>query len=168
MRKELKMTLFVSLFSILFLFVGAVDVTGEAYESMKGIHSVKAVFDMRAGSPKSAALLLNLIHQTHRDKQLTEITDKPAFKVVFIGPSVKLISTNRDGFSPEDHKFLDEIAGTVSQMSKDDIRLEICLFAAKIFGVTPDSVLPEIKQVPNGWVSLIAYQAKGFTLVPVY
>jgi len=92
----------------------------------------------------------------------------PVFVLVFIGPSVKLISKNREGFSPEDQKSLDEIANTISAMSKDGINLEICLAAAKFFNVDPASVLPEIKRVGNGWISMIGYQAQGYSLVPVY
>jgi intracellular sulfur oxidation DsrE/DsrF family protein len=92
----------------------------------------------------------------------------PVFVVVFIGPSVKLISKNREGFSPEDQKYLDEIANTISAMSKDVINLEICLVAAKVFNVDPASVLPEIRRVGNGWISEIGYQAQGYSLVPVY
>jgi len=40
--------------------------------------------------------------------------------------------------------------------------------AAKVFNVDPVSVLPEIKRVGNGWISMIGYQAQGYSLVPVY
>jgi intracellular sulfur oxidation DsrE/DsrF family protein len=53
-------------------------------------------------------------------------------------------------------------------MSKEGIRFEICMVAVKVFGVEASSILPEIKQVHNGWISLIGYQAKGYSLVPVY
>jgi intracellular sulfur oxidation DsrE/DsrF family protein len=53
-------------------------------------------------------------------------------------------------------------------MSKNGIKLEICLIAAKVFNVDPASVLPEIKRVGNGWISMIGYQAQGYSLVPVY
>jgi intracellular sulfur oxidation DsrE/DsrF family protein len=109
-----------------------------------------------------------LIHDTFQDNSLTSMAKKPAFVVVFIGPSVKLVSKNREGFSPEDQKLLDEIAGTVSAMAKSGIRLEICLVAARLMSVDPGSVLPEIKRVGNGWISLIGYQAKGYSLVPAY
>jgi intracellular sulfur oxidation DsrE/DsrF family protein len=168
MKTESRKLLLVLFFSVVFLLGGNVNAAGGEYESMKGVYAVKAVFDMRAGSPKSAALLLDLIHQTYRDKNIAGITSEPAFTVVFIGPSVKLISKNRDGFSPEDQKSLEEIARTVSRMSEDGIKLEICLFAADLFGVDHASILPEVKQVPNGFISVIAYQAKGFALVPVY
>jgi intracellular sulfur oxidation DsrE/DsrF family protein len=68
----------------------------------------------------------------------------------------------------EDQKSMDEIAQTIREMAKDGIKLEVCDFAVKVFGVDPASILPEIKHVPNGWVSLIGYQARGYSLVPAY
>jgi intracellular sulfur oxidation DsrE/DsrF family protein len=52
-------------------------------------------------------------------------------------------------------------------MAKDGIKLEICLFAVKVFGMESSTILPEIKQVGNGWISLIGYEAKGYSLVPI-
>jgi hypothetical protein len=46
--------------------------------------------------------------------------------------------------------------------------LEICLVAAQVFGVDPASILPGIKHVPNGWISLIGYEVKDNSLVPAY
>ena len=138
------------------------------YESLKGLKSVKAVFDVRISNPKSAALNLKVIYDTYKGKSIMAVTQKPAFVVIFIGPSVKLMSKNKEGFSPEEQKSLDEIANTISITAKDGIRMEICLVAANIFGVDPGSFLPGLKLVPNGWVSLIGYEANGYCLVPAY
>jgi intracellular sulfur oxidation DsrE/DsrF family protein len=163
MKRESK-AMMISLFvSICLLLVAVANGFCEEYEVLKGLKSVKAAFDVRAGNPKSAALTLKVIRQTYQDKNITAVTKNPAFTVVFIGPSVKLISKNREGYSPEENKILDEIASTISQMSKEGIRLEICLIAAQVLGVDPASVLPEIKHVGNGWISLIGYQAKGYS-----
>ncbi len=166
--KKHSRALLVLLFSISFLFVAVTDATSEEYAALKGLKSVKAVFDVRAGNPKGAKLYLKLIHETFKDKNIRAVTEEPEFVVVFIGPSVKLVSKNREGFSAEENKMLDEIASTVSVMSKDGIRFEICMFAAKYFQVEAGSILPEIKQVENGWISLIGYEALGYSLVPVY
>lgn len=156
---------FFMIFASLFLSVSSIA-SAQGYEALKGVRSAKAVFDVRIGNPQSAALHLKLIHQTYKD--LTAAKKKPVFRIVFIGPSVKLISNNREGFTPEDNKALDGIADAVSAMSKDGIQLEICLVAAKVFKVDPVSVLPAIRHVENGWVSLIGYQARGYSLVPAY
>ena len=149
------------------LIVTAVNSLSEEYSTLKGLKSVKAVFDFELGNPQSALLHLQVIHQTFKDKNIWVSKKKPELVVIFIGPSVKLVSKNRGGFTAEDQKTLDEYASTVSAMTKDGIKLEICLVAAKVFGVEPSSILPEIKQVGNGWISLIGYEAKGYSLVPV-
>jgi intracellular sulfur oxidation DsrE/DsrF family protein len=141
-------------------------VAAQEYEGLKGVERAKAVFDVRLGNPKSAAIHLKLIHQTFKD--LAAAKKQPVFAVVFLGPAVKLMSKNREGFAPEDLKSLDEVAEAITGMSKDGIRLEICLIAARLFNVDPAAVLPEIKRVENGWFSVIGYQAQGYSLVPAY
>ena len=158
-------TLF-NLFIAISLLCAVSTVSAEEYKALKGIKSAKAVFDERESNPKNTALHLTGVHQTY--KELAAMKKNPAFVVVFIGPSVKLISKNREGFSPEDLKSLEEIANTISAKAKDGINFEICLAAATFFKVDPASVLPEIKRVGNGWISLIGYQAQGYSLVPVY
>jgi intracellular sulfur oxidation DsrE/DsrF family protein len=143
-------------------------VSAATYESLAGMKSIKAIFDVRAGNTKSAVMQLKLIHDTYKDKSIRAVSKKPSFIVGFAGPSVKLISKDKQGISPEDQKAMDEIALTVQAMAKDGIKLEVCDFAVKAFGVDPASILPEIKHVPNGWISLIGYQAKGYSLVPAY
>ncbi|MGE5284686.1 MAG: DsrE family protein [Actinomycetota bacterium] len=139
---------------------------GEEYEGLASLKSAKVIWDERESTPKTAVLHLKLIHQTYKD--FAAMKKDPAFVVVFIGPSVKLVSKNKDSFSLEDQKAIDEIANTISAMSKDGIKMEICLVAVKVFNVDPASVLPEIKRVGNGWISMIAHEAQGYSLVPVY
>jgi intracellular sulfur oxidation DsrE/DsrF family protein len=151
-----------------FMLAAVSSASAATYESLAGMKSVKAIFDVRAANAKSAAVQLKLIHDTYKDQGIRAVSKKPLFVVAFMGPSVKLLSKDKQGFSAEDQKLMDEIAQTVQAMAKDGIKLEVCDFAAKVFGVDPASILPEIKHVPNGWISLIGYQARGYSLVPVY
>jgi intracellular sulfur oxidation DsrE/DsrF family protein len=148
------------------LLAAVLTVSAKDSEALKGVKSAKAIFDVRVANPKGAAIQIKLIHQTYQ--QLVAEKKKPVCVVSFMGPSVKLISKNREGFTAEDQKPLDEIAETISKMSKEGIRVEICMFAAKLFGVDPSSLLPQIKKVENGWVSLVGYQAQGYSLVAAY
>ena len=140
---------------------------GGEYDTLKGLKTVKAVFDFELGSPQSALVHLQVIQQTFKDKNMWVSKKKPEIVVVFVGPSVKLVSKNRSGFTAEDQKILDEIAMKITEMAKDGIKFEICRIAMKILGVEPSSILPEIKPVGNGWISLIGHEAKGYSLVPV-
>ena len=141
--------------SVCLLIVASSFVFGD----LKASETNKAVFDVRINNPKSAALHLKLIHQSFKGRDTV---------IMFSGPSVKLISENREGFSAEENKLLDEISSKVSEMSKDGIKLEVCLVATRVFGVDPTSILKEIKHVENGWLSIVDYQANGYYLVPAY
>ncbi len=152
----------------IFMLAAVGSASAATYESLAGMKSIKAIFDVRAGNTKSAVMQLKLIHDTYKDKSIRAVSKKPSFIVAFAGPSVKLISKDKQGISPEDQKAMDEIAQTLQAMARDGIKLEVCDFAVKVFGGDPASILPEIKHVPNGWISLIGYQAKGYSLVPAY
>ena len=138
----------------------------EEYDAVKGVNSVNAIFDMREGNLQTAVIHLNLIHETY--KEIVAMKKNPVFVVVFMGNAVKLISSNHSGFTTEEQKSLKEISSIISRMTKNGIRMEVCLFAVKLFGVEPASILPEIERVGNGWISEIGYQARRYSLVPVY
>jgi len=140
--------------------------SAEEYDAMKGVNSVKAIFDMRDGNLQTAVIHLNLIHDTY--KELVAMKKNPVFVVVFMASAVKLISSDHSGFTAEEQKSLKEIASIIPRMSKAGIRVEVCVFAVKLFGVEPASILPDIERVDNGWISEIGYQARGYSLVPVY
>jgi intracellular sulfur oxidation DsrE/DsrF family protein len=164
-RTSKKIAVFLSLF---LLFPALSVVSGEGYEALEGLKSIKAVFDFRDGNPGSALVHIKLVHQTYKDKAIRNLTDKPDFVVVFMGSAVKLLSKSKEAFSPDEKKMLDEMEQVISAMSKDGIKLEICMFAVDFFGVSPESLLPEMNRVDNGWISSAGYQAKGYPLVPVF
>ena len=138
----------------------------DEYPALEGVRSAHAVFDVRMADPEATAAHLNLIRQTFNDGALDDIDQD--FKVVFIGPAVRLISTDRTGFDRAQRAHLDDIAQTVSGMAEDGIDLEICVVAAHAFDVDPETILPQISHVPNGFLSLIGYQERDYTLIPVY
>lgn len=159
------------LWAIILIILSFADTTyvfGQEYEALKGLKSIKAVFEFRKDDPKSAAFYLNAIYQTFKDKNITAVTEDPDFVVVFTGPGVKILSKNKEGFPPEEHEIIDKIADIISAMVKDGIKMEICLVASNIHGVDPESVLPDIKHVYNGWISLIGYQNNGYSLIVTY
>ena len=164
---ELKRRIGILLLMILISMSSSISLAGE-YDSLKGVSSVKAVFDIRIAEPKSASVHLDLLHKTFNDKNLTINSKKPDFAVIFLGPAVRLISSNREGFTEDQNKYLDTIAGIVSAMAKDGITLEVCDAAVHLTGGDTGLILPEIKHVPNGWISAIGYQLNGYALISAF
>ena len=155
-----------SIHLVLFLTLFIVPASAQEPAAMKGVDSAKVFFDFRDGIPEVAAAHMQMIHETYN--QLNAMQKKPAFVVVFMGSSVKLISSNREGFNPENIKSMDELTANISKMVSAGIQFEACLAAAKYFGIDPKTIPAEIKPVDNGWVSEIGYQAQGYSLVPIY
>lgn len=153
--------------AIVISLIGVAEFYSQEYKALVDLESINAVIDFRKDDPKEVAAYLNYIHGTFQgvNSTMTENTD---FVIVFTGSVVKLLSTNKDGFPSEEHSILESIANTITAMAKDGIRMEICLFAVSSSGIEPSSILPEIEQIGNGWLSLIGYQAKHYSLLPLY
>ena len=115
-----------------------------------------------------ALVHLKLIQQTYKDKAINDLGEKPDFVVVFMGPSVKLLSSDRSMFTDADKKTLGDMDNILAAMSKDGIRLEVCLVAVGMFGIDPGKILPEIHHVGNGWISSTGYQDNGYALIPAF
>src|SRR4030043_1918002 len=88
MKRESRARILSVVVSICLSFVVVANASGEDYEALKGLKSVDAVFDVRINNLKSAALHLQLIHETFKDKNLTAVAGEPTFVGVFVGPSV--------------------------------------------------------------------------------
>lgn len=144
------------------------NTSASEYVALEGLKDVKAVFDVRQKNIKAAALQLDLIHQTYHEQNIRNASEQPVFVVVFGGAAVKLLSDDRKEYSDEEQKLLELISGKLTAMAKDGIRLEVCLFASDVHDVEPETILPSIHRVKNGWISLIGYQARGYSLVSVF
>ena len=52
-------------------------------------------------------------------------------------------------------------------MKKEGVKLEVCIYAVKVLGLDPATIMPEIDQVGNGFISVAGYQAQGYTVVTI-
>ena len=85
--------------------------------------------------------------------------------VVFHGPVVKLLSSDRSGFDEKNVSEIDKFQATLREMKKEGVTLEVCAYALKVLAVDPATVMPEIDQVGNGFISVAGYQAQGYAVV---
>ena len=155
------------------LFVGllitflATPVIAGQYAALKGVNGVNTVFDVSQGSPKVANIVFWAVKDVYQNESVRSLPNPPRTVVVFHGPSVKLISSDRTGFKPEEIAELDKFADTIRQMKKDGVTFEICDYAAKVMGVDPATIMPEIDHVGNGFISVAGYQAQGYAVVRI-
>jgi uncharacterized protein len=165
MNSKLRSFRLVLLVAAMFLFPAKTNIMAAEYEALQGVESTDAVFDFRVGDAETALGHLNLIHTMLDDPEMVLNGQKPEIVVVFIGPSVNLISTDEPGPGQNRQQQLTAVTDKISSMNKDGIKFEICMTTAHALDIDPDSILPEVDKVGNGWISVIGYQQQGYALV---
>jgi intracellular sulfur oxidation DsrE/DsrF family protein len=166
MKKNLRLLIITFILLMGYLLSCGIAYSG-GNEVLKGLKAVKAVIDFRTGDPKTAVTYLTLISDTFKDRSIQEVTTNPDFVVSFGGNSVKLLAKDTKGFSLEEQKMINDMKAKIAALAKEGVKFEYCIYAANHFGVEPAD-LPGIRVVDNGWVSVIGYQARGYSLIPAY
>ena len=155
-----------SVFTLTLLAAASPAASGE-YDALKDVKGIKAIFDYSQGSPKLSNIILEAVKGVYDDQTTNSLPEKPQIVIVFQGPAVKLISKDRSNFAEKDFEELDKFHEMIQQLKTEGVRLEVCLYAAKVVGIDPATILPEIDRVGNGFISTIGYQAQGYSLVRV-
>ena len=155
------------LFAALLMALVASPVKAGEYKALDGVKEVKAVFDVTLGDPETANVVFWAVRDVYDNESVRALPEPPRIAVVFHGEAVKLISSDREGISDSDKLAVNEFTDMVRQMKQEGVTLEICLYAAKVLGIDPATIMPEVDHVGNGFVSVVGYQAQGYSLVTI-
>ena len=87
--------------------------------------------------------------------------------LAFRGPATKLVQTDVQKVKAEDLPELAKIAEKIKELAAAPgvQALEQCSVAIRQQGTAAEKVLRPIKVVGNSWISLMAYQAKGYSYI---
>ena len=148
-----------------FLLVSNTALAADDKAALAGLQEVKVGFDIKEGDGKLLLARLEIIDETRRS--LIEQGVKPHFILAFRGPATKLVQTDPEFIKPQDREMAAKIAEKIRQMSAASgiDGFEQCAVAARELGTKVEKVLPEIRVVGNGFISLMAYQAKGYAYI---
>jgi len=153
---------------LMFTFVtpGAWPVLAAGYDNaLRGVQSFKAIYEVSQGDPKVANAVFWAVRNSYQVPEVEKLKGDPEIAVVFHGPAVKLISSDRKFFDEAQWPEVQKFQQTLREMKKEGVRLEVCQYAAKVLGVDRETILPEVDQVGNGFVSVIGYQMQGYAVV---
>lgn len=133
--------------------------------ALQGLKDVKVAFDIKEGDGKGLLNRLNVIDETR--VSLIKQGVAPHFILSFRGPATKLVQSDAADIKAEDRPIAEKIAQKIKQMSSSSgvDGMEQCAVAVREQGTKVDKVLPEIRVVGNGYISLMAYQAKGYAYI---
>lgn len=155
-----------SLLVVIPLLLGVTPALSQDYDALKGVKGLHTIFDYGHASPEEALVIFPAIREVYQSRSVTSLPDPPSAVIVFHDAAVKFLTTERMG-TAEENATRDKIAEAIRQFKQDGVKMEICMYAVKVFGIDPDTILPQIEKVGNGWVAASGYQAKGYSLIAV-
>ncbi len=134
-------------------------------QALGNLTSLKIVCDVNVGEAKLLLRRLELIDETY--SQLIDAGVTPTVVVAFRGGASLFVTLGVKHVDPGDAETKKEIQGWVDQFSQHGFRIEQCAIAAKAHKVDPADFLPAVTVVQNGYISIVAYQARGYALLPM-
>lgn len=157
-------------FTLLFCFISSVSFADSMSvndkDALAGLKSANAVFDITTANPKKLNFYLKLIGDTAASMRAQGVT--PKFVLSFRGPATIYMSSDRKKVKLENLEVAEAITKKIHKLSKSsDMKLVQCAVAANALKVDTKTIDPAVTVVGNSWISLIAYQNKGYAIVPV-
>jgi intracellular sulfur oxidation DsrE/DsrF family protein len=134
-------------------------------KALEGLKAVKVICDVNIGDPELLLRRIELIDETYT--QLIDAGLQASFIVAFRGPATKYVTRGTRYVAPENQDVKKEIQGWIAQFRENGFLLEQCAIAALAQEVDYNDILPQITVVQNGYISMIAYQNKGYALLPM-
>ncbi len=135
------------------------------HEALQGVKELKVAFDVTTGDGKALLGRLNVIDETRQSLINQGVT--PHFVISFRGPATKLVQTDVSKIRPEDREFATKIAAKLKEMrqAKGVDNVEQCAVAVREQGTRAEDVVPSVKVIGNAWISLMAYQSRGYAYI---
>lgn len=133
--------------------------------SLEGLKKAQVYFDVSLKDDNLLVFRMELLDRTV--KEMKEAGLEVTGVIGFRGGASRYITK-------DDHYVLEEqisnkrkIQAWVKRFSGKGIVIEQCLIAAEIFDIPTEDFLPEVTIVGNGYISLVGYQAQGYSVVPM-
>jgi intracellular sulfur oxidation DsrE/DsrF family protein len=152
----------------LFAIISAVALAGCAAMSQDQAASpkeMKMAFDFTDGNPQGLITRLTVIELTR--KQLIESGVTPKMVLAFRGDASYYTQTNLSMIKEADRADALAIRARLKDLQKASgvEALEQCNVPLASRKLKPADLMQEVKLVPNGWISLVAYQQKGYAYI---
>lgn len=148
-----------------FLLSGAACAGDSDNRAIAGLSTAKAYFDVKVGEPAKLVTRLRLIDQTF--DQLIEAGVKPEFIIGFRGKASYFLTRGEDYVFEEEVAAKKKVHELVKHFRELGMLVEQCKVAAGLHDIDPEDFLPDIDLVRSGYIFMIGYQAKGYSLVPM-
>ena len=133
--------------------------------ALAGMKEGKMVYDVTEGDGKLLLGRIETIEETRQDLLKQGVT--PRIVVSFRGGATKLVQTDMQQVKEEDRPYATKIQAMLQQMAKSPgvQSIEQCAVAIRHAGTKAENVIPPIKVVANSYITLMAYQSRGYAYI---
>jgi len=128
--------------------------------------SGKAIFDVRIGEPRALLVALKVIEETAEG--IRQQGGTPEFIIAFRGSTLPLLKSTPATKTDAEAAILTEVRERLADYKKKGMILESCNVAARMFKIDPKELDSNLTPVINSLISVIDYQSRGYSLVPMY
>lgn len=134
-------------------------------EALEGVTEMRIAFDITEGNPKALLARLNIIDTTRR--QLIAEGVAPHFVLAFRGDASYFTQSDLSAVRPEDRADGQKVGSKLKELrSAAGVESIVqCALPLPSRKLAHQGVIPEVKVVGNGWITLVAYQRKGYAYI---
>jgi intracellular sulfur oxidation DsrE/DsrF family protein len=134
-------------------------------EALAGLKEMKIAFDFTDGNPKVLLAKLGIVDVTR--KQLIADGVTPRMVLAFRGDASYFTQSDPEKVKPEEREDARKIAAKLKELraASGIESLEQCNLPLAPRKLKSTDVIPEVKVVGNGWLSLVAYQHRGYAYI---
>src|SRR5210317_1587595 len=133
--------------------------------SLNGVTKAYVYFDISLKEDELLVFRMNLLDRTIRE--MNEAGLEVTTVIGFRGGASRFITKDDHYVLEEEVENKKKIQDWIKRFSSQGITVEQGAIAAEINDIPVDDFLSEVKLVGNGYISLIGYQAQGYSVVPM-
>lgn len=130
-----------------------------------GAQELRMAFDITSGNPQAVNLTLKVIDMTR--KQLIEAGVTPRIVIAFRGDASYFTQDTLAVVKESDRAEALQVKAQIRELRKASgvEGFEQCNIPLASRKLSPKDLMAEVKLVPNGWISLAQYQARGYSYI---
>ncbi len=126
------------------------------------LKTVKVYFDVKTKSINKVVTQLGLIIETYG--QIKKAGVEPRFIVGFRNEASNFVTQGEDDYIfEEDAPAKKKVQTLVQRLKKRGIIMEQCGITAELYEIDLEDFLPELEIIQNSYISMIGYQAQGYS-----
>lgn len=134
--------------------------------ALNGVESGDVIWDITLSQPAQLTAQMEVIRETYHD--LEENGVEPRMVLAFHGQNVHFLTEDLESVSLEQMDQVERFNAALDTLLElDNVRVEACAIANRLFGADEDAMRDDVNVVGNTYVSNIGYTQQGYSIIGI-